>query len=104
MPPLGLTFKNIALHPGAAANAGREEGTDLCDCKAMPLQAPWSPNAHAFAQHQFSHVANFWMQGHQASFQLEALPGGRAELTLTFQLPPSQVKSNLLQRCFKKAA
>ena len=55
----------------------------------MPPQAPWSPNAHAFAHHQFSHVANFWKQGRQASFRLEALPGGRAELHLTFQLPPS---------------
>ena len=53
----------------------------------MPPQAPWSPNAHAFAQHQFSHVANFWKQGRQASFRLEALPGGHAELNITFQLP-----------------
>ena len=53
----------------------------------MPPQAPWSPTAHAFAHHQFSHVANFWKQGRQASFRLEALPGGRAELNLTFQLP-----------------
>ena len=53
----------------------------------MPPQAPWSPNAHAFAQHQFSHVANFWKQGRQASFRLEALPGGQAELNLTFHLP-----------------
>ena len=55
--------------------------------KMMPLQAPWSPTAHAFAQHQFSHVVNFWKQGHQASYRLEALPGGRAVLNLTFQLP-----------------
>ena len=53
----------------------------------MPPQAPWSPTAHAFAQHQFSHVVNFWKQGRQASLRLEALPGGRAELNLTFQLP-----------------
>ena len=53
----------------------------------MPPQAPWSPNAHAFAQHQFSHVANFWKQGRQASFRPEALPGGHAELNITFQLP-----------------
>ena len=53
----------------------------------MPPQAPWSPTAHAFAQHQFLHVANFWKQGRHASFRLEALPGGRAELNLTFQLP-----------------
>ena len=53
----------------------------------MASQAPWSPTAHAFAQHQFSHVMNFWKQGRQASFRLEALPGGRAELNLTFQLP-----------------
>ena len=65
----------------------------------MTPQAPWSPTAHAFAQHQFSHVANFWKQGRSASFQLEALPGGRAVLNLTFQLttasevipPPSHV-------------
>ena len=55
----------------------------------MAPQAPWSPTAHAFAHHQFSHVANFWKQGRQASFRLEALPGGRAELNLTFQLPPA---------------
>ena len=50
---------------------------------------PWSPTAHAFAQHQFSHVVNFWKQSRQASFQLEALPEGRAVLNLTFQLPPA---------------
>ena len=55
----------------------------------MAPPAPWSPTAHAFAQHQFSHVANFWKQGRQASFRLEALPGGRAELNVTFQLPPA---------------
>ena len=55
----------------------------------MPPQAPWSPTAHAFAQHQFSQVANFWKQGRSASFQLEALPGGHAKLSLTFQLPPA---------------
>ena len=55
----------------------------------MPPQAPWSPTAHAFAHHQFSHVANFWKQGRQASFRLEALHSGQAELNLTFQLPPA---------------
>ena len=55
----------------------------------MAPQAPWSPTAHAFAHHQFSHVTNFWKQGRQASFRLEALPGGQAELHLTFQLPPA---------------
>ena len=50
-------------------------------------QVPWSPTAHAFAQHQFCHVANFWKQGRQANFRLEALPGGQAELNLTFLLP-----------------
>jgi len=55
----------------------------------MPPQAPWSPTAHVFAQHQFSHVANFWKQGRPASFRLQALPGGRAELNITFQLPPA---------------
>ena len=53
----------------------------------MLPQAPWSPTAHAFAQHQFSQVANFWKQGRQASLRLEALPGGQAVLNLTFQLP-----------------
>ena len=53
----------------------------------MGPQAPWSPTAHAFAQHQFSHVANLWKQGRPASFQLEALPGGHAKLSLSFQLP-----------------
>ena len=53
----------------------------------MTPQVPWSPTAQAFAHHQFSHVANFWKQGRQASFRLEALPGGQAKLNLTFQLP-----------------
>ena len=53
----------------------------------MAPQAPWSPTAHAFAQHQFSHVANFWKQGRPASYRPEALPDGQAELSLTFQLP-----------------
>ena len=53
----------------------------------MPPKTPWSPTAHAFAQHQLSHVTNFWKQGRQASFQLVALPGGHAKLNLTFQLP-----------------
>ena len=53
----------------------------------MAPHAPWSPTAQAFAQHQFSHVANFWNQGRPASFRLEALPGGHAELNITFQLP-----------------
>ena len=55
----------------------------------MAPQAPWSPTAQAFAQHQFCHVANFWKQGRHASFRLEALPSGQAELNLTFQLPPA---------------
>ena len=53
----------------------------------MPPQAPWSPTAQAFAHHQFSHVVNFWKQGRQANFRLEVLPGGQAELNLTFRLP-----------------
>ena len=54
---------------------------------AFAPQAPWSPTANAFANHQFSHVTNFWKQGRQASFRLEVLPGGQAEMHLTFQLP-----------------
>ena len=50
-------------------------------------RVPWTPTAHAFAQHQFFQVTNFWKQGRQATFRLEALPGGQAELNLTFQLP-----------------
>ena len=53
----------------------------------MAPQAPWSPTAHAFALHQFSHVSNFWKQGRPASFHFEALPSGYAKLNLTFQLP-----------------
>ena len=53
----------------------------------MTPSAPWSPTAHAFAQHQLSHVVNFWKQGRLASYRLEALPGGRAALNVTFQLP-----------------
>ena len=34
-------------------------------------------------------MTNFWKQGRQASFRLEAHPGGQAELHLTFQLPVS---------------
>ena len=55
--------------------------------KPPTAQIPWTPTAHAFAQHQFSQVTNFWKQGRQATFRLEALPGGQAELNLTFQLP-----------------
>ena len=55
----------------------------------MTPSVPWSPTAQAFAQHQLSHVVNFWKQGRLASYRLEALPGGRAELNVTFQLPPS---------------
>ena len=55
----------------------------------MAFQAPWSPTAQAFAQHQFAHVTNLWKQGRPARFRLEALPGGKAELNLTFQLPPA---------------
>ena len=55
----------------------------------MAPQTPWSPTAHAFAQHQFSHAVNFWKQGWPASFQFEALPCGQARLNLTFQLPPA---------------
>ena len=51
------------------------------------VHIPWSPTAQAFAQHQFSHLVNFWKQGRQASYRLEALPGGQAVLNLTFQLP-----------------
>ena len=54
---------------------------------APQAQAPWSPTAQAFAQHQFSHVANFWKLGRPASFLLEALPNGEAELSLKFHLP-----------------
>ena len=53
----------------------------------MPPQAPWSPTAQAFAQHQFSHVANFWSQGRAAVFRLESHPWGGAELNLSFRLP-----------------
>ena len=67
-------------------DAARGPYTRGCS-STMPPQTPWSPTAHAFAQHQFSHVTNFWKQGRQASFQLEALPDGHAKLNLTFQLP-----------------
>ena len=63
--------------------------TCRCRCSTMPPSAPWSPTAHAFAHHQFSHVTNFWKQGRQASFRMEVLPDGKAELSLTFQLPPA---------------
>ena len=40
----------------------------------MIPQAPWSPTAHAFAHHQFSHITIFfWKQGRQASLRLKAL-------------------------------
>ena len=64
-------------------------GPHTCRCSTMPPEAPWSPTAHAFAHHQFSHVVNFWKQGRQASFRLEVLPCGKAELNLTFHLPPA---------------
>ena len=58
-------------------------------------QAPWSPTAHTFAHHQFSHVTNFWKQSRQASFQMEVLPVGKAELSLTFNFPQQLKKSRL---------
>ena len=45
--------------------------------------------AHAFVQHQFSHVINFWKQGRKVCFKLEAIRGVQEELNLTFQLPPA---------------
>ena len=48
----------------------------------------WSPSAADFTQHQLSHVTSFWRQGRAAEFRLKALPSGRAELCLTFELPP----------------
>ena len=48
----------------------------------------WSPTAEDFTKHQLSHVTNFWRQGRTAEFQLKAMPSGRAELRLTFELPP----------------
>ena len=63
----------------------------LCGCLSGVTNhgppAPWSSTAHALAQHQFSHVTNFWKQGRQACFQLQALPVVlKAELNLTFHL------------------
>ena len=51
----------------------------------------WSPTAEDFTRHQPSHVTNFWRQGRTAEFRLKAMPSGRAELCLTFDLPsPSE--------------
>ena len=47
----------------------------------------WTPTAQNFANHQLSHVLNFWKLGHGASFRLDAQSGGKAEMTLTFDLP-----------------
>ena len=47
----------------------------------------WSPTAETFAQHQLLHVANFWKLGYPAVFNLKTQAGGKAELSLTFQLP-----------------
>ena len=49
--------------------------------------APWSPTAQNFVQHQLAQVMNFWQQGRQATFCLDALPSGTAELKVTFKLP-----------------
>ena len=57
---------------------------------AQDLQQPgvhWNSTAQSFVQHQLSHVTNFWRQGRKAAFCLDALPGGTAELKVTFQLP-----------------
>ena len=51
---------------------------------------PWSPTASNFVHHQLSHVLNFWKQGRQADFHLEALPSGQAALCLKFNLPSPQ--------------
>ena len=51
----------------------------------------WSPTAADFSRHQLAHVTNFWRQGRAAEYRLKALPSGRAELCLTFELPsPSE--------------
>ena len=47
----------------------------------------WTPTAETFAQHQLLHVANFWKLGYPAVFNLKTQAGGKAELSLTFQLP-----------------
>ena len=47
----------------------------------------WTPTAENFAQHQLLHVSNFWKLGYPAVFHLKTQAGGKAELSLTFQLP-----------------
>ena len=74
----------VLAWPGEIVDAARGLARSIM---VSPPQTPWSPTAHAFAQHQFSHVTNFWKQGRQALFHLEALPDGCAKLNLTFQLP-----------------
>ena len=51
----------------------------------------WSPTAEMFAQHQFSHVLNFWKLGLCADFHLQADGSGIAELKLNFKLPSPSV-------------
>ena len=54
---------------------------------AQDVLQPWTPTAQNFVQHQLALVTNFWQQGRQAAFCLDAMPGGKAELKVTFQLP-----------------
>ena len=54
---------------------------------AQDVLQPWTPTAQNFVQHQLALVTSFWQQGRQAAFCLDALPGGKAELKVTFQLP-----------------
>ena len=65
---------------------------DRCPAARERMSSPcWSPTAADFSRHQLAHVTNFWRQGRAAEYRLKALPSGRAELCLTFELPsPSE--------------
>ena len=65
---------------------------DRCPTARGRMSSPcWSPTAADFSRHQLAHVTNFWRQGRAAEYRLKALPSGRAELCLTFELPsPSE--------------
>ena len=76
--------------------SGSAPGRDCVDYHPGPL-CPWLiiyhglssslvPHCPRICPTSVSHVANFWKQGGQASFRLEALPSGKAELNLSFQL------------------
>ena len=76
------------LKDGHLPSRAMAAGAATARTRVSAPQFGWSPTAEDFTRHQLSHVTNFWRQGRTAEFCLKAMPSGRAELSLTFELPP----------------